>query len=53
MGNPEAGMPAFAAQLTDRQVAAIATFIRNSWGNEHGMVDPAVVTALRAGLGVN
>jgi mono/diheme cytochrome c family protein len=46
-------MPAFAGQLTDQQVAAIATFVSNSWGNQYGLVDPATVTALRAGLGVN
>jgi mono/diheme cytochrome c family protein len=31
-------MPAFGDQLSDRQVAAMATFVRNSYGNEHGPV---------------
>lgn len=30
-------MPAF-SQLSDRQIAAVATFIRNSWGNAFGPV---------------
>lgn len=37
-GFTEHGMPAFAADLDNRQVAAVATFIRNSWGNEYGLV---------------
>ena len=26
-------MPSFAWKLTDEQVAAVSTYIRNSWGN--------------------
>jgi mono/diheme cytochrome c family protein len=37
-GNLEKGMPAFAATLSDRQVAAVATYIRNAWDNAHGAV---------------
>jgi mono/diheme cytochrome c family protein len=37
-GNAEKGMPAFAATLSDRQVAAVATYIRNAWDNVHGVV---------------
>jgi len=37
-GFTEHGMPAFAADLDNRQVAAVATFVRNSWGNEYGLV---------------
>lgn len=34
-GNPRPfGMPPFATQLNDRQIAAILTAIRNSWGNQ-------------------
>lgn len=33
-------MPAFAPTLDDQQIAAIATFIRNSWGNDFGPVSP-------------
>jgi mono/diheme cytochrome c family protein len=33
-GNPTSGaMPSFAWKLTDDQVAAVSTYIRNSWGN--------------------
>ncbi|MHA1560225.1 MAG: c-type cytochrome [Alphaproteobacteria bacterium] len=37
-GFTEHGMPAFSADLDNRQVAAVATFVRNSWGNEFGLV---------------
>jgi len=33
-----ASMPAFGPQLTDVQIAAVATFIRNSWGHAAGPV---------------
>ena len=42
-------MPAFAA-LNDGQVAAVATYIRNSWGNRAGAVSPHAVKTLRAEL---
>ena len=33
-GNPTSGaMPSFAWKLTDEQIAAVSTYIRNSWGN--------------------
>lgn len=33
-GNPTSGaMPSFAWKLSDDQVAAVATYVRNSWGN--------------------
>ena len=31
-------MPALGGALNDRQVAAVATYIRNSWGNDYGPV---------------
>lgn len=40
------GMPPFHA-LNDSDVAAIATYIRNSWGNQARPVDPHEVTPLR------
>lgn len=40
-------MPSFAGTLNDVQIAAVATYIRNAWGNEFGPVDPAIVTAAR------
>lgn len=48
-------MPAFDWKLTDEQVAAVATYVRSSWGNRGGPVSAADVTDLRerlnAGLG--
>jgi mono/diheme cytochrome c family protein len=49
--NPtSAQMPAFAWKLSDADVAAIATFIRNSWGNAATAVDAAQVGSLRSSL---
>lgn len=31
-------MPSFANKLTDQQIAAVATYIRNSWGNDFGPI---------------
>ena len=40
-------MPGFAGQLNDEEVAAIAAYERNSWGNNGGMVTPEQVKAIR------
>jgi mono/diheme cytochrome c family protein len=40
-------MPSFAWKLTDRQIADVATYIRNSWGNAAAPVTPAQVAKLR------
>lgn len=40
-------MPAFKDQLSDREVATVATYIRNSWGNDFGMVTEEEVSAAR------
>lgn len=40
-------MQAFAGILDDRQIAAVATYERNAWGNDSGVVQPAQVKALR------
>ncbi len=40
-------MPGFAGQYDDQQIAAIATYIRNSWGNDFGPVAPDEVAAKR------
>jgi mono/diheme cytochrome c family protein len=50
-GSPERGMPPFAPTLNDQQIAAVATFVRNSWGNSYGAVAPAFVAQAR-GAGV-
>jgi mono/diheme cytochrome c family protein len=40
-------MPQFAGTLKDAQIAAVATYIRNSWGNEFGAITEAESAALR------
>jgi mono/diheme cytochrome c family protein len=40
-------MPSYAWQLTDAQVAAVATFVRNSWGHAAGAVPESAVRYLR------
>jgi mono/diheme cytochrome c family protein len=41
-------MPAFGETLDNHQVSAIATYIRNSWGNAYPIVTEEAVAALRA-----
>ena len=49
-GNPRPfGMPPFAHMLSDDEIAAVATYVRDSWGNRAGVVEPHVVGRLRAG----
>lgn len=43
----EHGMPGFGTALDDHQIAAIATFVRNSWGNDYGAVLDKEVTEQR------
>lgn len=48
MNGKGAMMPAFAAQLSDVDIAAILTYERNAWGNDTGdMVQPSDVKAAR------
>jgi mono/diheme cytochrome c family protein len=50
-GAPTAtGMPPFGWLLSDAQVAAIVTYVRNAWGNAAPAVDAGRVAALRADL---
>lgn len=42
-----AGMPHFRG-FADEDIAAVATYIRQAWGNEAGPVDPALVADIRA-----
>ena len=44
------GMPSFAWQLNDDQVAAVATYIRNAWGNSASKVSPSAVEKRKADL---
>lgn len=43
-------MPAFAWKLTDQEIADVATFVRNSWGNRAPAVNAKDVAALRKQL---
>jgi mono/diheme cytochrome c family protein len=47
-GNPRPyGMPPFAYDLSDQEVAAVVTYIRQSWGNSAAPVSPIEVGASR------
>jgi len=47
-GNPRPfSMPPFAQILNDKQVAALATYIRQSWGNDASPVPPSLVEKYR------
>ena len=47
-GNPRPyGMPPFAHTLSDPEVAAVATYVRNAWGNQAGAVMPLNVQKTR------
>jgi len=41
-------MPAFGAQLSDAEIAAVLTYVRSSWGNQAGAVSEDVVKKARA-----
>jgi cytochrome c553 len=43
------GMPPFAQQLKDEEIAAVATFVRQSWGAQASQVDPQDVSRFRVG----
>jgi mono/diheme cytochrome c family protein len=47
MGAEEHGMPPF-ARLSDHDIASVATFVRNSWGNDFGPIQPTRVAEIRA-----
>jgi aldose sugar dehydrogenase len=40
-------MPPFEGRLSDAEIAAVATYVRNSWDNDFGPVQPEDVAALR------
>ena len=40
-------MPGFAERLSDKDVAALATFLRKGWGNDAGAVSADAVKAVR------
>ncbi|WP_075256446.1 c-type cytochrome [Herbaspirillum camelliae] len=43
-------MPGFAHRLSDEEAAALATFVRQGWGNQAGKVSEREVGKLRAGM---
>lgn len=43
----EAHMPGFSRALSDEEVAAIASYVRNTFGTSNGKVNPAVATRER------
>jgi mono/diheme cytochrome c family protein len=45
-------MPSFAWKLSDQEVADVATYLRNSWGNQAASVPASKVSALRKQLGL-
>ncbi len=48
-GNPRPyGMPPFRPLLNDEEVAAIVSYVRNSWGNHAGLVSPLEVDRFRS-----
>jgi mono/diheme cytochrome c family protein len=48
MSNPNAkSMPSFGWKLSDGQIASVATFVRNSWGNSASIVTSGQVHDLR------
>lgn len=48
-GNPRPfGMPPFAGLLDDKEVAAVASYVRNAWGNQAADVRPVDVLKLKS-----
>jgi mono/diheme cytochrome c family protein len=48
-GNPRPyGMPPFGPFLSDAEVAAVVSYMRNSWGNQAPLVSPVEVSRYRA-----
>jgi hypothetical protein len=48
LGNSYNGaMPAFVNRLTDEQIAAVLSYIRQSWGNDADRITPESVAATR------
>jgi cytochrome c6 len=41
------GMPNFSEDLNDKQIADVLTYVRTSWGNAGGALDPTIVAAER------
>jgi mono/diheme cytochrome c family protein len=48
---PNGSMPYVGQSMSDLNIAAVLTYVRASFGNHDGPVDPALVSQLRADLG--
>ena len=46
-------MPSFAWKLNDQEIADVATYLRNSWGNQAAPVSLSEVSALRKKLNLD
>jgi mono/diheme cytochrome c family protein len=46
-------MPSFAWKLSDQEIADVATYVRNSWGNRAPPVDEREVAAMRSKLNLS
>jgi len=42
-----ADMPPIGAKFSDRELAAVVTYVRNSWGNKYGLVTEEQARKLR------
>lgn len=49
-GSAAKGMEAFGKTLPDHDIAAVATYVRNAWGNDDGLVLESDVAPIRATL---
>jgi len=47
--NGRGGMPTFAKDLTNEEIATILTYVRSAWGNKASPVTPAIVAKVRGG----
>ena len=45
--NGRGGMPSFRADLDDRKIAAVLTYVRSAWGNHAAKIEPATVAKVR------
>jgi cytochrome c oxidase subunit 2 len=46
-GRPNTAMQPFKLTLSDAEIAAVITYVRNSWGNKASDIQPAEVKARR------
>ena len=42
------GMPSFASELSDLEIATVLTYVRSAWGNKAGPVQPTQIAAMRS-----